>query len=76
MIKPIPADRFYVVSFYQGRRYPEELRCPPNEIEDYLTRHDAYILGVGESLKEARANAKKNFVPPNWYSGRGPLPMP
>jgi hypothetical protein len=43
------------------------LRCPINEIDHYLATHDAYILGVGESLAEARANAKKSSLPTYWY---------
>jgi hypothetical protein len=76
MIKPVLTDPFYVVGFFQGRRYPQDLRCPINEIDHYLAAHDAYILGVGESLAEARASAKKNSAPLDWYSGSGPLPMP
>jgi hypothetical protein len=67
MIKPILTDPFYVVGFFQGRRYPQDLRCPINEIDHYLATHDAYILGVGESLAEARANAKKSSLPTYWY---------
>jgi hypothetical protein len=67
MIKFILADRFYVVGFFQDRRRPEELRCRPNEVADYLASQDAYIIGEGESLGEARANAKKNSLPTYWY---------
>jgi hypothetical protein len=76
VIKPILADRFYVVGFFQGRRYPEELRCPRDEIDDYLATHKAYILGEGEGLAEAQAEAKKSSVQADWYQGPGPIPMP
>jgi len=76
MIKPILADRSYVICFYQGHQISVEITCCPTVIEKYLDEHDAFVLGEGRDSAEARANAKKNSVPPDWYTDNESLPMP